>query len=197
MPNLNRLRDFVSAATRATYRYGEDEPALLARIEPLLQDLVAHDDWLPDEYAVPDERYYRQYLLHADPLERLSIVSFVWGPGQKTPIHDHLVWGAVGVLRGAETSTSYSRRADGSLAAGDRERLEAGRVVTVSPTIGDIHEIANAFADRPSISIHVYGGNIGAVRRHVFDPLTGAQKEFISGYYNRTIPNLWDRSEAA
>lgn len=197
MPNLDRLRDFVSGATRATYRYGEDEPALLNRIEPLLQDLVAHDDWLPDEYAVPDERYYRQYLLHADPLERLSIVSFVWGPGQKTPIHDHRVWGAVGVLRGAETSTSYIRRTDGSLVAGDRERLEAGRVVTVSPTIGDIHEIANAFADRPSISIHVYGGNIGAVRRHVFDPLTGAQKEFISGYYNHTIPNLWDRSKAA
>ena len=28
--------------------------------------------------------------------------------------------------------------------------------------------------DRPSISIHVYGANIGAVRRHVFDAATGA-----------------------
>lgn len=197
MPNLDRLRDFVTAVTRATYRHGEDEPALLTRIKPLLQDLVAQDDWLPEEYAVPDERYYRQYLLHADPLEKLSIVSFVWGPAQKTPIHDHLVWGAVGVLRGAETSTSYTRRSDGSLVAGAKERLEAGSVVAVSPSIGDIHEIANAFADRPSISIHVYGGNIGAIRRHVFDPLTGAQKEFISGYSNRTVPNLWDRSKAA
>lgn len=197
MPNLDRLRDFVTAATRATYRHGGDEAALLTRIKPLLQDLVAHDDWLPDEYAVPDERYYRQYLLHADPLEKLSIVSFVWGPGQKTPIHDHLVWGAVGVLRGAETSTSYTRRGNGSLVAGAKERLEAGSVVAVSPSIGDIHEIANAFPDRSSVSIHVYGGNIGAIRRHVFDPTTGAQKEFISGYSNRTVPNLWDRSKAA
>lgn len=197
MPNLDRLRDFVTAATRATYRHGEDEATLLTHIKPLLQDLVAHDDWLPDEYALPDERHYRQYLLHADPLERLSIVSFVWGPGQKIPIHDHLVWGAVGVLRGAEICTSYTRLSNGSLIAGAKDRLEAGSVAAVSPLIGDIHEIANAFADRSSVSIHVYGGNISAIRRHVIDPVTGAQKEFISGYDNRSVPNLWDRSKAA
>jgi predicted metal-dependent enzyme (double-stranded beta helix superfamily) len=67
-------------------------------------------------------------------------------------------------------------------------------VVAVSPRIGDIHAIANAYDDRPSISIHVYGGNIGAVRRSGFDPTTGTRKPFISGYANAAIPNLWDRS---
>ena len=196
MPNLDRLRDFVMAATRATYRHGDDEPTLLNHIKPLLQDLVAYDDWLPDEYAVPDDRHFRQYLLHADPLERLSIISFVWGPGQKTSIHDHLVWGAVGVLRGAETSTSYTRRSDGTLIAGATEQFETGSVFAVSPMIGDIHKIANAFTDRSSVSIHVYGGNIGAMRRHAFDSETGEKREFISGYCNSTIPNLWDRSRA-
>ena len=43
-----------------------------------------------------------------------------------------------------------------------------------------------------SISIHVYGGNIGAVRRHPFDPATGTASEFVSGYTNRELPNLWD-----
>ena len=56
---------------------------------------------------------------------------------------------------------------------------------------------AAAYADRPSISIHVYGANIGAVRRHVFDPATGAPREFISGYHNTVMPNLWDRSQEA
>ena len=46
------------------------------------------------------------------------------------------------------------------------------------------------------MSIHVYGANIGAVRRHVYDPATGEAKEFVSGYHNRTLPNLWDRSSA-
>lgn len=45
--------------------------------------------------------------------ERFSIVSFVWGPGQATPIHDHRVWGAIGMLRGAEENQRYQLDADG------------------------------------------------------------------------------------
>ena len=41
-----------------------------------------------------------------------------------------------------------------------------------------------------------HGANIGAVRRHVYDPVSGAPKDFVSGYHNRTLPNLWDRSSA-
>ncbi|MDH3505432.1 MAG: cysteine dioxygenase, partial [Nitrospirota bacterium] len=46
----------------------------------------------------------------------------------------------------------------------------------------------------PAVSIHVYGANIGAVRRHTFEAGTGAPRAFISGYHNTTLPNLWDRS---
>jgi hypothetical protein len=45
----------------------------------------------------------------------------------------------------------------------------------LSPKEGDIHQIRNAFDDRVSISIHVYGPNIGAVRCHVFQ-LDGTTK---------------------
>ncbi len=55
----------------------------------LLGALVAEDGWLPPEFARPDPERYRQYLLHREPRGRFSIVSFVWGPGQSTPIHDH------------------------------------------------------------------------------------------------------------
>ena len=158
---------------------------------------MAQDDWLPEDYATADAKYYRQYLLHADPLSRFSIVSFVWGPGQKTPIHNHCTWGLVGILRGAELSTSYDKDAEGRWRPGAKERLEAGQVVAVSPTLGDVHEIANAYADRSSISIHVYGGNIVAIRRAVFDPATGEEKVFISGYSNTALPNLWNLDKAA
>jgi 3-mercaptopropionate dioxygenase len=47
--------------------------------------------------------------------------------------------------------------------------------------------------DKVSISIHLYGGNISAVRRHVFD-VGGYQQPFISGYSSGHVPNLWDRS---
>ena len=196
MSNLKRLRSFVVATTHVVGA-SRNEPEILAAVQPLLGDLIAHDDWLPEAYATPDPQYYRQYLLHADPLERFSLVSFVWGPGQKTPVHDHRVWGLVGILRGAELSTNYAAGPDGSLIPGAQERLEPGRVVAVSPKLGDIHSIANAYDDRVSISIHVYGGNIGEVSRAVYDPATGAEKPFISGYSNAAIPNLWTHAEAA
>ena len=71
-----------------------------------------------------------------------------------------------------------------------------GDVDRVSPRIGDVHVVSNA-GSQTAVSIHVYGANIGAVRRHTFDPATGKAREFISGYSNRTIPNLWDRSREA
>jgi predicted metal-dependent enzyme (double-stranded beta helix superfamily) len=124
-------------------------------------------------------------------------VSFVWGPGQLTPIHDHTVWGLIGMLRGEEISTPYRAGTDGGIdISGEPTRLVPGQVEALSPREGDIHQVKNAFDDRVSISIHVYGGNIGAVRRHVFQA-DGTIKQFISGYSNGAVPNLWDQSLAA
>jgi predicted metal-dependent enzyme (double-stranded beta helix superfamily) len=46
--------------------------------------------------------------------------------------------------------------------------------------------------DRPSISIHVYGADIGAVHRSVFT-VDGIAKPFVSGYANNVLPNIWGR----
>ncbi|MGA9665733.1 MAG: hypothetical protein WBQ69_04695 [Gallionella sp.] len=183
---LNCTRDFTRLLET---RPGEAQ--ILQDGGKLLAALVANDDWLPEIFAQPHPKYYQQYLLYADPLDRLSIVSFVWGPGQKTPVHDHTVWGLVGLLRGRERETTYKKQADGSYKATGTSVLLPGQVSAVSPTIGDVHEVANDLADRTSISIHVYGANIGRVQRHVFDPQTGAEKSFVSGYASSQVPNLW------
>lgn len=194
-PRLDRLRDFVTGIGALLDRTS-DERSLLEEGSAALGRLVAHDDWLPDGYAAPDPHRYRQYLLHCDSRERFSVVSFVWGPGQATPIHDHRVWGLVGMLRGAELSERFARYPDGGLhAVGAIERLEAGEVEAVSPSVGDIHRVSNAFDDRVSISIHLYGSNIGAVERATYDA-AGTPKRFVSGYANAVLPNLWERSGA-
>jgi 3-mercaptopropionate dioxygenase len=188
------LREFVQQMTRLVDRT-RDEPTLIREGSILLSRLIADDGWLPDEFAVVDPQGYRQYLLYCDPLERFSVVSFVWGPGCRTPVHDHTVWGLVGVLRGEERCEEYARTDDGSVSPLDaRHSLVRGSIDAVSPTIGDWHVVSNALPDRASVSIHVYGGNIGAVRRHMVDPSTGAVREFISGYSSALLPNLWDRS---
>lgn len=190
-PDLARLRGFVVSFAELLSST-RDERSILESGGALLAQLIARDDWLPDDYAEPDPDRYRQYLLHCDSRERFSVVSFVWGPGQATPIHDHTIWGLVGVLRGAERVESFRRDArHGLVADGPATVIETGQVDAVSPRIGDIHRVTNALTDRPSVSIHVYGANIGAVRRSTYDE-AGNPRSFISGYANRGLPNLWD-----
>jgi len=192
MPNIARLRNFVQDMTRLVERHGADEPRMLDKGAGLLRALVTQDDWLPEEFAAPSPESYRQYLLYCDPLERFCVASFVWMPGHRTPIHDHTVWGLVGVMRGVELCEEFST---GIEKIGSHES-KPGEVDRVSPGIGDIHVVSNA-GSKTALSIHVYGANIGAVRRHVYDPATGKAKEFISGYHNSSVPNLWDRSREA
>jgi predicted metal-dependent enzyme (double-stranded beta helix superfamily) len=102
------------------------------------------------------------------------------------------VWGLVGVMRGEELCEEYSPQAKPL----GRHPVRTGEVDRVSPRIGDVHVVSNAGA-QTAVSIHVYGANIGAVRRHTFDPVSGAPREFVSGYTNTMMPNPWDRSRQA
>jgi 3-mercaptopropionate dioxygenase len=195
MSNVARLRDFIQSFTRLIERAGGDEECIFADGKKLLAELVRHDDWLPEEFARPSPERYQQYLLHCDPMERFSVVSFVWAPGQTTPVHDHTVWGMVGVMRGAETCEEFQMEpAAGRLRSRGTHRLPAGGIDLVSLRIGDIHKVSNALGDRASVSIHVYGANIGAVKRHIYEPDTGRSRNFVSGYSSSVTPNIWDRS---
>jgi predicted metal-dependent enzyme (double-stranded beta helix superfamily) len=192
-----RLLEFVAAMTRLVNEGPRSEAQMLERAVPLMRALVAEDDWLPEAMTATHPQYYQQHLLYGDPLDRFSLVSFVWGPGQKTPVHDHTVWGVIGMLRGAECGQRYAPDAGGRLVAhGDEVTLRPGELDIVSPDLGDIHVVRNAFADRVSISIHLYGGNIGRIERHVYMPETSERKSFVSGYSNALTPNLWTREPA-
>lgn len=194
-PNLARLRGFIQQLATLVEAQPA-EPYILEHGGALLAQLVAHDDWLPEAYAQPNPQRYQQHLLHADALGRFSVVSFVWGPGQATPIHDHTVWGLIGMLRGAEQSQAFARNNTGHwLPDGAHHTLLPGQVEAVSPRIGDVHRVTNAQADAVSVSIHVYGANIGAVQRSVYLE-DGTRKPFVSGYSNTTLPNIWDESAA-
>jgi len=186
-----KLLTAVTSLSRLVDKHELKEPEILQEAGQIMSRLVAVDDWLPAEMAVPHPQFYRQYLLYGDPLDRYSLVSFVWGPGQKTPVHDHTVWGVIAMLRGAELDQSYAW-SDGVLQpVGQEHALRAGDVAFVSPTVGDIHRVSNAYDDQVSISIHLYGGNIGRINRSVYDAVTGERKPFVSGYSNQLAPNLW------
>jgi predicted metal-dependent enzyme (double-stranded beta helix superfamily) len=178
-----RLQQFVREV-ESTLSTPEDEDHVLQRVGQAMRQLVGVDNWLASEMAIPHPLFYQQYLLYCDPRRRFSVVSFVWGPGQYTPIHDHTVWGVIGMLRGAEIAQDYRRTDKGMELDGPQKRLRAGEVTVVSPRVGDVHLVSNAHDDQVSISIHAYGTDIGQQRRHVFDPVTGVIKDFVSGYTN-------------
>ncbi|MDP2376332.1 cysteine dioxygenase [Reyranella sp.] len=195
--SVDRLRRFIGDMTSLVGGAWQDrdEAATLEVGAKLLAGLVSHDDWLPEAMAKCPPHGYAQNLLWCDPFERFSVVSFVWAPSARTPVHDHQMWGLVGMLRGSETSQRFVRDPEtGALATGELATLAPGEVEALLPALGDIHQVTNALSDCGSISIHVYGGNIGAVRRHTFDVKSGEPKLFVSGYTNQVLPNLWDRS---
>jgi len=157
---------------------------LLAQGQRLMQHLLQHDDWLQPELAQAHPAHYQQYLVYADPQDRFSVISFVWGPGQSTPIHDHTVWGLIGMLRGSEYIQPYSRMSDGRwVPAGFQIDMLPGDIEAVSPNIGDVHKTWNALPAQVSVSIHVYGGPIGRIERHSYRE-DGTRSVFISGYAN-------------
>ena len=183
--NRQRFTQFLDTMDALVARTSH-EPTLLDEGEAALAALIAFDDWLSPEYAKPVAERYQSYALYIDPEARYSVISFVWAPGQGTAIHNHTVWGLVGVLRGAERCEEFPVPGTADMTCQHAHELVRGEVDRVSPTIGDWHKVSNAMKDRPSISIHIYGADIGRVQRNFWDVTTQQLRPMISGYANDT-----------
>ena len=181
--NTQRFAQFIDVMDALVTRTSH-EPTVLDEGEAALKALIAHDDWLPPEYAKPVADRYQSYALYIDPAARYSVISFVWAPGQGTAIHNHTVWGLVGVLRGAERCEEYPVPGTSEMTCVHAHELARGEVDRVSPAIGDWHKVSNAMRDQVSISIHVYGADIGRVQRNFWDVTTQTLQPMVSGYSN-------------
>jgi predicted metal-dependent enzyme (double-stranded beta helix superfamily) len=151
----------------------------------LMARLVAADDWLPANFATIDATSpCRQFHLYADGMERFCVVSTVLSGGQTLPICQEPVWEIMGVLRGAVGRQRFALPAGVLPAAnGAAKLLKPGAVETFSPKSGEAVQLCNGLDDRDSISIHVYGGDIGKAARHAVGP-DGSISEFSHGYAN-------------
>lgn len=159
------------------------EQEIIDRGRKELAKLVSDDTWLPKQYAEPDPKTFKQYMLFKD--DDFTVLCVVWGPGQSAGPHDHTVWGIIGQLRGAEMTRDYFDPEPGRpLQIRSESTLLPGQTAAVSPSIGDIHDVTNV-ADGISISIHAYGGDLSSLapRRRRFDAATGDLMPFKSSYH--------------
>ena len=143
-----------------------------------LEDLLARGAVaLPETFRQPRPDSYARRLLHRDPKGRYTAIVMTWGPGQGTPVHDHGgLWCVEGVIEGQIAVTQY----DVTPAGGDEFAIAPrGTMVAGIGTAGrlipptDYHVISNAMPDAPSLTLHVYGGDLCECQ--VFVPTTSGR----------------------
>ncbi len=175
-----------------------DDRTRLEQLRPVFAKLLAADGWLPDEYARPDFTSRMgggigQYALYRAEDGSLCLFALVVPAGSRTPVHDHLAWGLVGIYRGQQDETIYRRLDDGAeegrarLEVKQRQRLRTGEFYALLPPLDDIHYVETV-SESPSISIHLLANDTACVWRHRFEPEAGTVSAFRSGYSNAPCP---------
>lgn len=167
-PGLSELVTRLDAAVRL-----QDVDAITGRVKHDLCDLLSRSALdLPATYRRTRQEGYARRLLHQDERLGYTLVVMTWAPGQCTPLHDHGgLWCVEGVVDGAMQVTQFdlTEQGGGCYSFVERGRLDAG-VGSAGALIppSDYHVLGNALADRPSITLHVYGGDL--TNCHVFLP---------------------------
>jgi predicted metal-dependent enzyme (double-stranded beta helix superfamily) len=180
------VRTFIAAVRTAVSSAGSPREACDA-IRPRFAELLGDQRWLPDEYAAaaPESGMgggIGQWLLFRAGDGSLSLFSLVVPPGAETPVHDHLAWGLVGLYRGTQDEEIFAAGV-GRLDVAERRALVPGDFYALLPPANDIHRVRTTSSET-SVSIHLLTNDTGCVWRHAYDPATGEQRAFRSGYVN-------------
>jgi len=151
-----------------------DATRVTAAVKRILSDQIRGGRLrLAERLCAPRPDTYARRLLHRDPQRGYSAVVMTWGPGQGTMLHDHAgIWCVEGVVRGEMEILQYELTA----AQGDERYRFAprGRVRALAGSSGalippfEYHVLRNALPDRPSVTLHVYGGDLE--RCSIFEP---------------------------
>jgi predicted metal-dependent enzyme (double-stranded beta helix superfamily) len=146
--------------------------AITRRVKQELEDAIrGHTIRLPERFHRVRTDGYARRLLHRNDDLGYTAVVMTWGPGQRTPLHDHAgIWCVEGVVSGQMDVTQFDLVDE----SGEGFRFEARGCVQASVGSAgclippfEYHILANALST-PSITLHVYGGEMTTC--HVFEP---------------------------
>lgn len=161
-PGATALVNNLAMTVAATMRQCQPH-ALGAAAKASLRGYLCEPLMLRAEHRCGNDASYTRHLLYADPGKRFSILAIVWRPGQRTSIHGHTAWGAVGVYSGNPYCEVFDTGCDNqariTLEPTMKLRLHPGDLSTVQPGIDDVHRIGNDSAAE-AITIHIYGRDL-------------------------------------
>lgn len=166
---------------------GGTEKEVTAKVAEHLAPILTEPDLLPPEQMVMKDRGYAMYPVHVAEDGSFSIAAMVLDVGQVTPIHDHGTWGVIGIYKGAEHEERFLREEAVPLDQPARIQIlpsntvTAGHVHICCTSDKDIHRVRCGTAE-PCVGIHVYGADIGTMKRHSYNLGTGMAKTFVSGW---------------
>ena len=154
-----------------------DLETIVHRVKAALQAALRENDLdLPARFRRTRPDTYARRLLHRDPGGRYTAVVMTWGAGQGTSLHDHSgLWCVDCVVDGEIAVTQYDLVSGQGGGEGGLYAFAPQTYVTASrgeagcliPPF-EYHTLANARADRTSITLHVYGGEMSQCA--VFEP---------------------------
>ncbi len=98
----------------------------------------------------------------------LTMLKACFPAGRRTPPHDHGTWAMILLLSGREKNTLY-RKEGGRLRRAGEVTLEPGAIL---PMLAETVHVAESLDGAPAIGLHVYGGDIFELPRHMWDPQT-------------------------
>ncbi len=143
-----------------------------AGIAALLAAALREPQALADAFAKGADKPGVVPLFRSDALTVAHVIS---APGSRSPVHNHCMWGVIGIYAGQEDNHLYRRGADGLVEDGLRS-LRAGDVFVMDPAL--IHAVANPLAELNG-GLHVYGGDLMArPGRSLWDPDSGAEEAY-------------------
>lgn len=167
--SFSSLKPRLDAAVTAP-----DVASIAEQIKVALQGVLRGNSLqLPKELCEPRTDSYARRLLHRDDKGRYTVVVMTWGPGQRTPLHDHAgMWCVECVVDGEMEITQYDLVSQ----AGDTYRFEPqGHIAAMRGAAGclippfEYHTLGNARPHGASVTLHVYGGEMDHC--HAFEPL--------------------------
>jgi len=138
---------------------------ITSHVKTALCDLIrAHDLEIPEALTRPNPDHYARRLLFRNDELGYTAVVMTWAPGQRTGLHDHAgIWCVEGVVAGQMNVTRFD------LEETVEDRFRFTQIEEVRAGVGssgalippyEYHVLANALHDRPSVTLHIYGGEM-------------------------------------